>query len=297
MQARELIRSWVPRLEAAGIDTARLDAELLVADALGIERSRLFLDDPVIDGAALVQAESTLGRRAAERIPVAQLVGHRWFDGHQLSVTADVLVPRPETEQLVELAAALVPRGAGVIDVGTGSGAIAVSLAARRPDVTVTASDVSEPALAVARGNAERLGHRLAFQHASLLGQWTGQVVVSNPPYVEDAWRAQAEPELAHEPGLALYAGADGLDVIRALVAECAATEAVELVLLEHGHQQGAAIRELLEAAGFVNATTETDLGGRDRITWARRTPAPSGEVWTEQEYAERNIRRLRPRG
>ncbi|MBO9533350.1 MAG: peptide chain release factor N(5)-glutamine methyltransferase [Solirubrobacteraceae bacterium] len=292
MRARDLIRQATPALEAAGIDTARLDAELLVAHAIGIERSRLFLDDPELDAAQRERAEALLAARAEHRIPVAQLVGAWWFDGHELEVTADVLVPRPETELLVERTAELAPHGAGVIDVGTGSGAIAIALAARRPDLTITASDVSEAALAVARRNAAAVARAertssappateevrsapwlapIAFQHASLLGAWRGEVVISNPPYVEDDWRAQASPELAHEPELALYAGADGLDVIRALVAQCAAHAEVALVLLEHGHQQGAAIRDLLAEAGFPDPITEPDLAGHDRMTWARR--------------------------
>lgn len=303
VRGTELVREWVPALRDAGIDTPRLDAELLVAHALGIERDRLFLDDPVLDGAARQRAEALLGRRAVERVPVAQLTGRRWFDGHELEITPSVLVPRPETELLVERAAELAPRGAGVIDVGTGSGAIAIALAARRPDLIVTASDVDADALAVARRNAERAhGHHaagagatesehaaghgaatphaaltapIAFQHASLLGAWRGQVVVSNPPYVEDEWRDRAQPELAHEPELALYAGADGLDVIRPLIAASAEHPEVELVLLEHGHQQGAAIRTLFAAAGFADATTEQDLAGHDRITWARRGLTP----------------------
>lgn len=297
VRARALARDWAPRLEASGIATARLDAELLVAHVLGLERDRLFLDDPALDPDAQAAAEALLERRATQRVPVAQLTGRRWFDGHALEVTPAVLVPRPETEQLVERAAELARSGAEVIDVGTGSGAIAIALAARRADLVITASDVDEAALAVARRNVERCAAHgleahpndgvasqvgaagvppIAFQHAPLLGEWQGQVVVSNPPYVEDGWREQAEPELAHEPAVALYAGADGLDVIRPLIDACAARAEVELVLLEHGHQQGAAIRALLAAAGFGEPVTEPDLAGHDRITWARRSGAPA---------------------
>lgn len=282
IRARELARDWIPRLQAAGIDTARLDAELLVAHVAGVERSRLLIDDPVLDTTDVARAQALLTRRAAERVPVAQLTGLRWFDGHELRVTPDVLVPRPETELLVERAAELAPPGAGVIDVGTGTGAIAIALATRRPDLTITASDVSEAALAVARENAAAVTQHhagegepappIAFQHAPLLGTWRGQVVVSNPPYVEDDWRHEAAPELAHEPDLALYAGPDGLDVIRELLARCASHDEIELILLEHGHQQAAAIRDLLADAGFPGATTERDLAGYDRITWARRS-------------------------
>lgn len=273
--ARQLARDWAPRLAAAGIDTARLDAELLVAHAADIERERLLIDDPELTATQLATAERLLAQRAADRTPVAQLLGERWFAGHRFAVTPDVLVPRPETELLVELAAEHAPHGARAIDVGTGSGAVAVALAAARPDLAITASDVSPAALAVARANAERLlPGRLSLQEADLLGAWEGAVVVSNPPYVEDGWRDQAQPELAHEPDLALYAGADGLDVIRRLIDQVAARPQVTLVLLEHGHQQGAAIRELLAAAGLTQVSTAQDLAGHDRVTWGQRPAA-----------------------
>ena len=143
-------------------------------------------------------------------------------------------------------------------------------MARRRSDLELTASDIDDAALTVARANAAQLvGGPMAFQHASLLGAWRGEVVVSNPPYVEDAWREQATPELAHEPPHALYAGADGMDVIHDLVRECEQAH-VGLILLEHGHQQGPAVRRGLERAGY-RATTEHDLAGHDRVTWALR--------------------------
>jgi release factor glutamine methyltransferase len=290
VHATDLVRRWTEPLREAGIDTARLDAELLVAHALGIDRHRMFLDDPVLDEIQLARAEALLRHRAADRVPVAYLTETRWFDELELHVDRRVLVPRPETELLVELTVALAPQDATVIDVGTGSGAVAISLARRRPDLRVTASDVDEHALTVARQNAARHQHHdgaaLAFQHASLLGDWTGEVVVSNPPYVEETARADLAPELAHEPQHALYAGDDGLDVIRPLVRQSRERD-VGLVLLEHGHQQGDAVRALLEAAGY-RPSTERDLAGHDRITWALRR-----DLWplsAEQQAALRML-------
>lgn len=264
----------MPRLAEAGIDTARLDTELLVARAVELDRSRLFIEDPELTSEEQVRAEVLLHHRAADRTPVAYLLGTRWFDEIELEVNPSVLVPRPETELLVEITAVLAPGGATVIDVGTGSGAIAIALARRRPDLRITASDIDDDALIVARRNAERFAADIpagiAFQHASLLGGWTGEVVVSNPPYVEQTTRATLAPELGHEPGHALFAGDDGLDVIRPLIAQSKDRQA-GLILLEHGYQQGAAIRALLAAAGY-RAKTEPDLAGHDRITWALRT-------------------------
>lgn len=296
--AGALIRSWVPQLQAAGIDTARLDAELLVASVLRTDRSRLFLDDPVLSADELCRAEALLRHRATDRVPVAYLVGTRWFDEVELEITDAVLVPRPETELLVDLAVVLAPAGASVIDVGTGSGAVAIALARRRPDLRITASDVDAAALTVAERNARALAAvaapgelpsagLLALQHASLLGEWTGEVVVSNPPYVEETVRGTLAPELDHEPQHALYAGPDGLDVIRPLVIECARQQ-VGLVLLEHGSTQGAAVREILERSGF-RATTQPDLSGQDRITWALRA-----DLWPLDEDQTRALRALR---
>ncbi|MDO9354902.1 MAG: peptide chain release factor N(5)-glutamine methyltransferase [Solirubrobacteraceae bacterium] len=273
LRATALVRHWAPKLEAAGIDTPRLDAELLIARALELDRHRLFLDDPVVDGESLLRAEALLRHRAEDRVPVAYLLGTRWFDELELEVSHAVLVPRPETELLVELTAALAPKGATTIDVGTGSGAVAVALAVRRPDLRITASDIDADALTVARRNAERYADEIpagiAFQHASLLGDWHGEVVVSNPPYVEETTRHTLAPELAHEPDHALFAGEDGLDVIRPLIIRCR-DEGVGLVLIEHGFQQASAVRDLFTAAGYRPAT-QRDLAGHDRITWALR--------------------------
>lgn len=273
VRATALVRAWTPRLREAGVDTPRLDAELLVAHALGCDRHRMFLDDPILDEAQLARAEALLRHRAAERVPVAYLTETRWFDDIELHVDRRVLVPRPETELLVELAVALAPQDATVIDVGTGSGAVAISLNRRRPDLTITASDIDDAALDVARRNAERHAHAdsagLDFQHASLLGAWSGEVLVSNPPYVEETTASTLAPELGHEPQHALYAGADGLDVIRPLITQ-ARERHVGLILLEHGHLQGERIRMLLVASGY-RARTERDLASLDRVTWGLR--------------------------
>jgi release factor glutamine methyltransferase len=285
------VRTWTPQLRDAGIDTPRLDAELLVAHALGCDRHRMFLDDPVLDDGQLARAEALLRHRATERIPVAYLTETRWFDDLELHVDRRVLVPRPETELLVELAVALAPQDATVIDVGTGSGAVAISLSRRRPDLRITASDIDADALDVAQRNAERHAHAedcagLEFQHASLLGDWSGEVLVSNPPYVEETTQGALAPELDHEPQHALYAGADGLDVIRPLIQQ-ARERHVGLILLEHGHLQGDRIRDLLAAAGY-RAQTERDLASLDRVTWALRD-----DLWpltAEQETALRML-------
>ena len=273
VRGTDLVRQWTPALKAAGVDTPRLDAELLVAHALGTDRHRMFLDDPILDDTQQARAEALLRHRATDRVPVAYLTETRWFDELELHVDRRVLVPRPETELLVELAAALSPQDATAIDVGTGSGAVAISLACRRPDLRLTASDIDDAALDVARRNAQRHAHAggadLAFQHASLLGDWSGEVVVSNPPYVEETTRDTLAPELDHEPQHALYAGPDGLDVIRPLILQ-ARDRQVGLILLEHGHQQGDPVRELLERAGF-RAATERDLAGHDRVSWGLR--------------------------
>lgn len=272
-RATALVRTWTPQLKAAGVDTPRLDAELLVAHALGCDRHRMFLDDPVLDDVQQARAEALLRHRATERIPVAYLTETRWFDDLELHVDRRVLVPRPETELLVELAVALAPQDATVIDVGTGSGAVAISLNRRRPDLKITASDIDGEALDVARRNAARHAHAdaagLDFQHASLLGDWSGEVLVSNPPYVEETTRTTLAPELDHEPQHALYAGADGLDVIRPLIIQ-ARERHVGLILLEHGHLQGDRIRDLLAAAGY-RARTERDMASLDRVTWGLR--------------------------
>jgi release factor glutamine methyltransferase len=270
---REALDSALVALQAAGVDTPRLDAEVLLGHALGVDRTTLWLDpDREVTGDAARWFRDAIRRRTVERVPVAYLVGHKGFRHLDLQIDQRVLVPRPETEHLVEALLDL-PPGARVHDVGTGSGAIALALKDERPDLTVSASDVSPDALAVARANAERLGLQVSFSQGDLLDGVDPHVdaVVSNPPYVEDGERAAMAPEIVrHEPGLALFAGADGLRTIRPLLTQAARTDA-RLVALEVGAGQAPKVRALVAAAGFPEVETVTDLAGHERVVLGRR--------------------------
>ncbi len=269
------MRSAATAIGAAGSTTARLDAELLVADVLGVTRERLFVDDALeVSGPAVRRLQDAVRRRAQTREPIAYILGRRAFRDLELRVDPRVLVPRPETELLVEVALGL-PTGARVLDVGTGSGAVALALKAERPDLEVAASDVSADALAVARANAERLGLDVRFREADLLdgvddAGW--DAVLSNPPYVADGERPTLAPEITrHEPAVALYAGPDGLDVLRRLVAQAGARPSVRLLAVELGAGQAGAVADLAAAAGFAATRRERDLAGVERVVVAER--------------------------
>lgn len=265
---RDALDSAVIALTAAGVDTPRLDAEVLLAHALGVERLRLLVDQEApVQGAAVRTFQDAVRRRSVGREPVAYITGVKGFRHLDLHVDPRVLIPRPETETLVEAALDLA-EGMRVVDVGTGSGAVALALKDERPDLAVTATDISEDALVVARANAARLGLEVSFVRADLL-EGVGEVdaVVCNPPYVEDG--AQLAPEIArHEPATALYAGLDGLAVVRHLVAQ-AAERGVAFLALEVGAGQAIAVEELARAAGFEGTERRTDLAGIDRVVTA----------------------------
>jgi release factor glutamine methyltransferase len=233
----------------------------------------LWLDpDREVAGDAARWFRDAVRRRTVERVPVAYLVGHKGFRHLDLVVDERVLIPRPETEHLVEALLDL-PQGARVHDVGTGSGAVALALKDERPDLVVSASDVSPDALAVARANAQRLGLDVTFVQTSLLDGIDQQLdaVVSNPPYVADGLRRTMMPEVvAHEPELALFAGAEGLSVIRPLVSQAAASQA-RLLALEVGHDQAPSVRALVAAAGFDEVDVVCDLAGIERVVVGRR--------------------------
>jgi release factor glutamine methyltransferase len=267
----EALDSAVVALRAAGVDTPRLDAEVLLAHALGTERLRLLGDhDARVEGPAVRAFQDAVRRRAVAREPVAYITGVKGFRRLDIAVDPRVLIPRPETETLVEAALAVLPQGARVVDVGTGSGAVALALKDERPDLEVVATDVSQDALAVARANAQRLGLEIELVRGDLLGG-AGEVdaVVSNPPYVEDA--AQLAPEIVrHEPALALRAGPDGLDVLRRLVPAAAARGAA-LLAVELGAGQADAVEVFAREAGFSRSERRADLAGIDRVVLAWR--------------------------
>jgi release factor glutamine methyltransferase len=254
-------------LTTAGCDTPRLDAELLLASVLDVGRERLVIDAAVeLDASDLDRFDVLVARREA-REPVAYILGRKAFRRITLSVDRRVLIPRPETELLVEVGLTL-DHGARIVDVGTGSGAVALALKDERPDLTVVGVDFSAGALEVARGNAARLGLDVEFVCADLLdgvhGSFDG--VVANLPYVAEGSALPPEIEL-YEPSLALFGGEDGLDLIRRLVAT-AADARVPLVALEMGLAE--AVAGIMLRAGYPSVQILRDLAGHDRVVVAR---------------------------
>lgn len=267
------IREVLDAARAAGVD--RLDAQWLIGHRLGRDRAWLLAhDDEALSPADAQACAHGLARRAAGE-PLAYVTGETTFRGLRLGVGPEVLIPRPETEVLIEWALAVGPHAGEAIDLGTGSGAIALAMAREAPALRVTATDLSAAALSRARANAAALGLSVDFH----LGPWWAAVpgrrfalAVSNPPYV-----AAGDPHLAalrHEPDLALTPGGDGLAALRDIVGGAHRhLDAGAWLLLEHGHDQAAEVGALLRAAGFAGVQTRADLAGLPRCTggqWRR---------------------------
>jgi release factor glutamine methyltransferase len=256
-------------------DSARLDAEILLCQAIDMPRSYLFAHpEDELDALTLQRFESLLARRL-DGEPMAYIAGMREFWSQELLVSPATLVPRPETELVVDLALREIPREAAwqILDLGTGSGAIAVAIAAERPLCEITATDFSAEALAIA---AENVRQANLPNVTCIEGDWTKpvakrrfEVIVSNPPYVNDDDPALLA--LRHEPRSALVAGADGLDDLRILASDCMAILATDgCLILEHGAEQQQAVAALLEAAGWIDIACHNDLAGKPRVTVAR---------------------------
>jgi release factor glutamine methyltransferase len=264
-------------LRDAGARIDPVDAQWLLVHALGKPRSWLYAHGDAIADAALVACfEGLVARRVAGE-PVAYLTGRRGFWSFDLAVTPATLIPRVETELLVDLALARLPqdRELRIADLGTGSGAIALALAHERPRTHVVATDASDAAVAVARGNGDALGiDNIEFRRGDWLAPLAGErfdLIASNPPYIASDDPHLGAGDLRHEPMAALASGRDGLDAIRVIVRDAPAhLVAGGWLLLEHGLEQGRAVQDLLGAAGFVDVATEHDLEGRDRVTLGR---------------------------
>lgn len=260
-------------LAASGLP--RLEARALLEAASGRDRSWLVAHgDETLPAAATGRFRQLAAMRRAGR-PLAYLLGEREFRGRVFLVDDSVLIPRPETEGLVDWA--LESRGSRMLDLGTGSGAIAISLALERPAWTVVAVDASAAALATARANAQRLGaSRIEWREGDW---WTAlaagskyDLVVSNPPYIAAGDEHLVRGDLPHEPAMALVSGAAGLDAIETIVAGAQEWLAPDgWLLLEHGHDQAGAVAGLMRAAGLVDVTTRRDLAGLERLCGGRR--------------------------
>lgn len=277
---RDALGASIDALGAAGIDEPRLDAELLLGEAMGCGRAALVADAGAEVSAAAGRRFGEMVRRRLRREPVAYILGRKGFRGLELAVDRRVLIPRPETELLVELALELRPPR--VLDVGTGSGAIALAVADELPECEVTATDTSSGALEVARANAERLGlaDRVCFVEGTLppLDDGAGfDLVLANLPYVAERDWSSLQPEVTQwEPREALLAGPDGLDAYRAFISECGRVSfrypepSSTTLAVEIGEGQAPAVAELMCGAGFGEVETRRDLAGIERVVVGR---------------------------
>ena len=290
-----LLRWTTGHFNDHGIPTPRLDAEVLLAHVLGVRRLDLYLkfEQPVMS-AERAQYRELISRRVSERVPVSILVGEKEFWSRSFRVTSDVLTPRPDTETLVEAALDRMvdsDRPYRVLEIGTGSGAIALSLALERPSAQITATDVSPEALQIAQENAEELqvGDSVVFLEGSLfepVSEPLFDLIVSNPPYVAEKDSAKLPAELKHEPAVALFGGMDGYRVLKPLAAEVAARLSPGgWVLLEMDPAQVETVAQWLADSGLSEVETLRDLAGRERVVVARR-PDPLAVQQEEEPNA-----------
>lgn len=270
----EALQGAITAIAAAGCETPRLDAEVLLAAVLGVSRERLITERGLAVAGPSVRAfQDAVRRRAVLREPVAYILGRRAFRHLELKSDRRALVPRPETELLVEYGLGL-PAGAAVLDLCTGSGAVALALAQERPDLAVTGSDLSAGALALARENARELGLEVAWLHADLLEDVPDRfdALIANPPYVAESERGTLAPEIVrHEPAAALFAGDDGMAVIARLAPQLAGRTRLRAVAIEVGLGQAEATAALLADAGFEALRFEVDLAGIKRVVIGQR--------------------------
>lgn len=273
------------------VESPRLCAEILLADALGCERLELYTRHEAVPSDTQLAKYRDAVRQAAKGRPIAYLTGRKEFFSLSFTVTPDVLIPRPETEVLVERVIHLARHGEGriksILDVGTGSGCIAVSLAKHLPEVKVFASDISFAALAVAKQNAERHGvlERISFRETDLVAGWEDagpfDIIASNPPYIGEYERAELPVNVRdHEPECALFGGDDGLSITRRLVVDAAPLLAPNgHFLMEISYDHPVAVRQLLEDAGWQSIVTYQDAARLERVVHARRAAVDQTQV------------------
>ncbi|RBI82932.1 peptide chain release factor N(5)-glutamine methyltransferase [Rhodosalinus halophilus] len=274
MTVAEALAAGRARLASAGIEGAARDARWLLAEAMGVAPERIGVMGPDAVGPAAAAAYDAMIARRAAREPVARILGRRQFWGRDFRVTPEVLDPRPETECLI--AAALEEPARRLLDLGTGSGILAVTLLAEWPEATGVATDLSSAALEVARANAER--HGVAGRLRLVQADWAEGIegpfdlVVSNPPYLAEAELRDIAPEVRHDPGMALSPGGDGLAAYRAIAAAAPRLLAPGgRLIVEIGATQGRAVAGIFLAAGLDDVAVGPDLDVRDRVVSARR--------------------------
>jgi release factor glutamine methyltransferase len=267
----ECIQDVATRFARAGIDSARLDAELLAAYARGCDRLRLLVDGEMILSDTEIHVMRQLFERRLTHEPIAYITGKKEFFGLEFGADPRALIPRPETEMLVELAARIAPREGRALDLCTGSGAVAVALNYERPDLDVTGSDLSVDAIELARENGLKLlkGNIVSFIVSDCYEAFHGErynVITANPPYVDSVLDGTLQRELSFEPGLALYASDGGMSVIRRILEKTKDHLALGgMLLMEIGSDQGMSVGDFVRSLG-LSISISKDLAGHDRI-------------------------------